>query len=33
MWHKQLGHANLRLILRLNKLELVRGLPNVKYRL
>lgn len=31
-WNKRLGHANLRLISKLRKLELVRGLSNLKYK-
>ncbi len=31
-WHKRLGHASLRLISKLNKKGLVRGLPNLKYK-
>jgi len=29
MWHRRLGHANWRLISKLSKLQLVRGLPNI----
>jgi len=29
--HKRLGHANWRLISKLNKLQLVKGLPNIDY--
>src|SRR3954469_18053652 len=32
VWHKRLGHASLRKISQINKLNLVRGLPNLKYR-
>jgi len=31
VWHKRLGHANLRLISKLSKLQLVKGLPNIDY--
>src|ERR1044072_6323779 len=31
VWHRRLGHVSLRKISQLNKLELVRGLPNLKY--
>ncbi|CAJ2671829.1 unnamed protein product [Trifolium pratense] len=31
IWHKRLGHANWRLISKLSKLDLVRGLPKIKY--
>jgi len=31
MWHRRLGHANLRLISKLSKLQLVRGLPDIDY--
>ena len=31
VWHKRLGHVSLRKISQLNKLNLVRGLPNLKY--
>jgi len=31
VWHRRLGHANLRLISKLSKLQLVRGLPNIDY--
>ena len=31
-WHKRLGHASWRLISKLNKHNLVRGLPNLKYQ-
>src|ERR1044072_1275253 len=30
VWHRRLGHFSLRKISQLNKLELVRGLPNLK---
>jgi len=33
MWHRRLGHANLRLISKLSKLELVKGLPDIDYHL
>lgn len=32
IWHKRLGHANLILILKLNKLQLVRVLPKLSYK-
>ena len=32
IWHKRLGHANFKNISKLNKLGLVRGLPNLKYK-
>ncbi|WJX24545.1 hypothetical protein P8452_13640 [Trifolium repens] len=32
VWHQRLGHANWRLISKLSKLSLVRGLPNLNYR-
>ena len=31
VWHRRLGHVSLRNISQLNKLGLVRGLPNLKY--
>src|ERR1044072_5152489 len=31
VWHRKLGHVSLRKISQLNKLELVRGLPNLKF--
>jgi len=31
VWHKRLGHANWRLISKLSKLQLVRGLLNINY--
>ncbi|WJX68356.1 hypothetical protein P8452_52731 [Trifolium repens] len=31
VWHQRLGHANWRLISKLSKLKLVKGLPNLKY--
>jgi hypothetical protein len=31
VWHRRLGHVSLRRISQLNKLGLVRGLPNLKY--
>ena len=31
VWHRRLGHANWRLISKLNKLQLVKGLPNIDY--
>ena len=31
LWHRRLGHANWRLISKLNKLQLVKGLPNIEY--
>jgi len=31
LWHRRLGHANWRLISKLNKLQLVRGLPDIDY--
>jgi len=33
VWHIRLGHANWRLIFKLSKLQLVRGLPNIDYYL
>ena len=32
-WHKKLGHANMRLISKLKRLNLVRGLPDMSYQL
>src|SRR3954467_2647419 len=32
VWHRRLGHASLRKISQINKLNLVRGLPNLKYK-
>src|SRR3954466_15135534 len=32
VWHRRLGHASLRKISQINKLNLVRGLPNPKYK-
>jgi len=31
VWHRRLGHANWRLISKLSKLKLVKGLPNIDY--
>jgi len=31
VWHRRLRHANLRLISKLSKLKLVKGLPNIDY--
>ena len=31
VWHKRLGHANLRLISNLSKSQLVKGLPDIDY--
>jgi transposase InsO family protein len=31
VWHQHLGHANWRLISKLSKLNLVKGLPNINY--
>ncbi len=31
MWHRRLGHANWRLISKLSKLQLVKGLPDIDY--
>jgi hypothetical protein len=31
LWHRSLGHANWRLISKLSKLKLVRGLPDIDY--
>ena len=31
VWHRRLGHANWRLIFKLSKLQLVKGLPNIDY--
>src|SRR4051812_24344213 len=31
-WHRRLGHASLRKIYQINKLNLVRGPPNPKYK-
>jgi len=33
VWHRRLGHANWRLISKLSKLQLVKGLPNINYHL
>jgi len=33
VWHRRLGHANWRLISKLSKLQLVKGLPNIYYHL
>ena len=33
LWHRRLGHANWRLISKLSKLQLVRGLPDIDYHL
>jgi len=33
VWHRRLGHANWRLISKLSKLQLVKGLPNIEYHL
>src|SRR4051812_11898351 len=32
VWHRRLGHASLRKISQINKLNLVRGLPNLEYK-
>src|SRR3954468_16470625 len=32
VWHKRLGPASLRKISQINKINLVRGLPNLKYK-
>src|SRR3954471_12844992 len=32
VWHRRLGHASLRKISQINKLDLVRGLPNLKFK-
>ena len=32
IWHKKLGHASLRLISKLSKHNLVRGLPSLKFK-
>src|SRR3954466_14372632 len=32
VWHRRLGHASLRKISQINKLNLVRGLPNLKFK-
>src|SRR3954468_9979154 len=32
VWHRRLGHASLIKISQINKLNLVRGLPNLKYK-
>src|SRR3954469_6739687 len=32
VWHRRLGHASLRKISQINKLNVVRGLPNLKYK-
>src|SRR3954466_4150408 len=32
VWNRILGHASLRKISQINKLNLVRGLPNLKYK-
>ena len=31
LWHRRLGHANWRLISKLSKLQLVRGLPDIDF--
>jgi len=31
VWHRRLGHANWRLISKLSKLQIVKGLPNIDY--
>jgi len=31
LWHRRLGHANWRLISKLSKSQLVRGLPDIDY--
>jgi len=31
LWHRRLGHANWRLISKLSKLQLVKGLPDIDY--
>jgi len=31
IWHRRLGHANWRLISKLSKLQLVKGLPDIDY--
>ena len=31
VWHRELGHVTMRRISQLNKLNLVRGLPNLKF--
>jgi len=31
VWHRRLGHANWRLLSKLSKLQLVKGLPNIDY--
>ena len=31
VWHRRLGHANWRLMSKLSKLQLVKGLPNIDY--
>jgi len=31
VWHRRLGHANCRLISKLSKLQLVKGIPNIDY--
>jgi len=31
LWHRRLGHANWRLVSKLSKSQLVRGLPNIDY--
>jgi len=31
VWHRRLGHTNWRLISKLSKLQLVKGLPNINY--
>jgi len=33
MWHRRLGHANWRLISKLSKLQIVKGLPDIDYHL
>src|SRR3954470_24926359 len=32
VWHRRLGHSSLRKISQINKLDLVRGLPNLKFK-
>ena len=31
VWHRRLGHVSMRIISQINKLNLVRGLPNLKF--
>ena len=31
LWHRRLGHANLKLISQISSRELIRGIPNIKF--